>query len=58
MMALRLLGLRKDSEKSMPLGRDMPLEIVRCRIVEDGGMDEGGILSRVKLQSMDLKSYL
>jgi|GEM_PF-3222659 hypothetical protein len=55
MTALRLLGLRKDSEKSMLLGRDMPLEIVRCGIVEDEGMDEGGILSCVKLQSMDLK---
>ena len=55
MTSLRLLGLRKDSEKSMPLGRDMPLEVVRCGIVEGGGMDEGGILPCVQLQSMDLK---
>ena len=46
-MALRLLGLRKDSEKSMLLSRDMLSGMAFCRIV-----------GRVSVGDRDMPSWL
>jgi len=54
MMALRLLGLRKDSEKSMLLSRDMLSGMAFCRIVGRVSAGDGDMPSWLKLLRCDL----
>ena len=52
MTALRLLGLRKDSEKSMLLSRDMLSGMAFCRIVGRVSVGDGDMPSWLKLLRM------